>query len=199
MFVGFSHEVSEKIECNWSQGRWVLCQPGSGVPHDSIPGKTNCLISTSSLSPMPNLDTSPGFWHWRTLGLFLLSCYWMKISWSPIVDLFLVSLLIQYEGPAYSQVCLLLSLRKLLRAGLAGGWVPWPWPLLLPPSQHFWCQISAVWTYWSFFSQVPSDEGVILAWNDTMDLAQGYNFLCVSSKTFQNSLTLTFFFHIEMK
>lgn len=152
MFVGFSHEVSEKIECNWSQGRWVLCQPGSGFPHDSIPGKTNCLISTSSLSPMPNPDTSPGFWPWRTLGLLLLSCYWMKMSGSPIVHLFFVSLPIQYEGQAYSQVCLLVSLRKLLRTGSAAGWVPWSWPLPPLPSHHFRYQISALWTYWSFFS-----------------------------------------------
>lgn len=85
-------------------------QPVSGFPHDSTPGKKNCLISTSSLSTMPNPDTSPGFWHWRALGLLLLSCYWQMISWSPIISLFPVSSLIQYEGQVSSQACLLVSL-----------------------------------------------------------------------------------------
>ena len=40
--------------------------PGSGFLHYSTPGKQDCLISTSSLSPMPDSETNLGCWQWST-------------------------------------------------------------------------------------------------------------------------------------
>lgn len=54
--------------------------PGSGFLHYSNPGQWHCLISTSSLSPMPNLETNLGFWQPSTFCLLLLSCYWPSLT-----------------------------------------------------------------------------------------------------------------------
>lgn len=159
--------------------------PGSGFLHYSNPGEWHRLISTSSLSPMPNSETNLSCWQPSTFCLLLLSCYWPSLSGAILflnnqaIAYFLTKPLSQAGVFSYitSLSCDPSSVIEIQAffpvspgslpwspVSLAAG-MPCPWPLIQGMPGCPWSQLSA-YSYWLLVSWTSRNQGVIPAWKD---------------------------------